>query len=82
MNTKDMTMDSNSNQIPDWSGLTGQTVLVKYEGKTIRTGRVEVVSRDAGTLWLERAGVLERKLYARAEGFGMVVLDPGPDGRH
>jgi hypothetical protein len=67
-----------SNQVPDWSGLTGQTVLVKFEGETVRTGRVEIVSRDAGTLWLERAGVLERKLYSRAEGFGMVRVDLGP----
>ena len=74
-------MDTTSNQIPDWSGLTGQTVLVKYEGETIRTGRVEIVSRDAATLWLERAGVLERKLYSKAEGFGMVPLDLGQAGR-
>lgn len=65
-------MDTMSNPISDWSGLAGQTVLVKYQGKTIRTGRVEIVTADAGTLWLERTGVLERKLYSRAEGFGIV----------
>lgn len=68
-------MDTTPNQISDWSGLAGQTVLVKYQGKTIRTGRVEIVTGDAGTLWLERTGVLERKLYSRAEGFVIVPVE-------
>lgn len=72
--TERKTVDTTSNQISDWSGLAGQTVQVKYQGKTIRTGRVEIVSGDVGTLWLERTGVLERKLHSRAEGFGIVPL--------
>ncbi|WP_427006186.1 hypothetical protein [Pseudarthrobacter sp. H2] len=72
------TVDTTSRQVSDWSGLAGQTVLVKHQGETVRTGRVEVVARDAAMLWLEKARVLERKLYSKAEGYVMVRVDLVP----
>lgn len=59
----------------DWSDLQGVAVLIKKNGRRVRSGHVEAVTPAADVLWLEGHGVEPRTLFHKDEGYE-VWLDP------
>jgi hypothetical protein len=62
-----MTMD-------DWQELRGCRVRIRKDGRLIRTGYVEEVTRQADVLWLESHGAHPRQLFEKAEGYSIERL--------
>lgn len=57
------------NEVHDWSGLEGLTVLIKRSGHRVRSGHVEAVTSAGDMLWLEGHGVEPRMLFQKDEGY-------------
>ena len=63
--------------VDNWKDLTGQHVQIRKDGKPVRKGRVDEVTRAADALWLEWHSGYLRQLYEKAEGYS-VELVPSP----
>lgn len=57
----------------DWRQVVGKYVEVRQEDRRVRTGLVEVVTVDAGILWIAAHGAERRALYERAHGYTIWV---------
>ncbi|UKA64045.1 hypothetical protein [Arthrobacter sp. FW306-04-A] len=53
----------------DWVALLGEVIQVRLDDRTVRTGRVDGVTRDGAILWIERHGAESRTMFERCEGF-------------
>src|SRR4051794_17210651 len=53
----------------EWHPLTGQIVEIRFKGKPVRYGRVDVVTDDDQVLWICHDGAEHRRLFDKAEGF-------------
>lgn len=64
----------------DWNLLAGRQVQIRQDGRIIRTGRVDTVTRAANALWLESHGAHLRTLFEKAEGYTAWPLAEEPEG--
>ncbi|NKX55493.1 hypothetical protein [Arthrobacter mobilis] len=55
--------------VEDWKVLTGRQVQIKKDGRIVRTGRVDTVTKAANALWLASHGPHLRTLFEKAEGY-------------
>ena len=53
----------------DWSALTHGHIELRYRGSPVTRGYVELAMPDGSALWLREDATLERRYYARAEGY-------------
>ncbi|NKX52502.1 hypothetical protein HER39_18380 [Arthrobacter deserti] len=53
----------------DWNLLAGRQVQIRKDGRIVRTGRVDTVTKAANALWLESHGAHLRTLFEKAEGY-------------
>lgn len=60
--------------IDNWQELLGRNVQIRKDGKLVRTGYVEAVTRLADVLWVESHGIHPRQLFDKAEGYTVEPL--------
>lgn len=60
--------------VDDWQELRGRRVRIQKDGRIVRSGYVEQVTREADVLWLEGHGVHPRQLFEKAEGYSIEWL--------
>lgn len=61
--------------VNDWSLLAGFHVQVRLNWWTLRSGRVEEVTRDGNALWIEAGSGFGRQLIDQGSGF-QILVDP------
>lgn len=60
-----------------WRELAGQRVRMERDGRTVRTGLVEVASRSSFALWMVNQNGTMRTLFEKSEQY---VAWPAPEG--
>ena len=55
--------------IDDWTGLVGQVVCIRRNGRLIRVGQVEAVTPSGDVLWLQQEGVEPRALFQKVDSY-------------
>lgn len=60
----------------DWSCVLGQEVEIRRGPKTVRRGRVDMVSEDSSILWIAGDHAQARALYIKDDGYGAWVSPP------
>ncbi|MFD1212240.1 hypothetical protein ACFQ36_09330 [Arthrobacter sp. GCM10027362] len=63
----------------DWNLLAGRQVQIWKDGRIVRTGRVNTVTKAANALWLESHGAHLRTLFEKAEGYTACPVAENPE---
>lgn len=53
----------------EWWPVLGHHVQIRHNGKAVRSGRVDAVTKDDQILWVQLEGAHHRELFERSEGF-------------
>lgn len=53
----------------EWWSVVGHDVEIRHNGKAVRSGRVDAVTKDDQILWVRHEGAHHRELFERFEGF-------------